>query len=91
MTTISWCRSITSTSKRSTIWPESSRSPRYQSAWRAHQTASFLISPDPQLTGELAMLNTGSEQLGIPYRIGECNSFYNGGAPGVSNSCASSL
>jgi hypothetical protein len=54
-------------------------------------TASFLISPDPQLTGELAMLNTGSEQLGIPYRIGECNSFYNGGAPGVSNSYASSL
>jgi hypothetical protein len=54
-------------------------------------TASFLISPDLQLTGELAMLNTGSEQLGIPYRISECNSFYNGGAPGVSDSYASSL
>jgi hypothetical protein len=54
-------------------------------------TASFLISPDPQLTGELAMLNPGAEQLGVPYRISECNSFYNGGAVGVSNSYASSL
>jgi hypothetical protein len=54
-------------------------------------TASFLISPDPQLTGELSMLNTGAEQLGIPYRISECNSFYSGGAVGVSNSYASSL
>jgi hypothetical protein len=37
------------------------------------------------------MLNPGAEQLGIPYRISECNSFYNGGAVGVSNSYASSL
>ena len=54
-------------------------------------TAAFLISLDSQLTGELTALNAGSQQLGIPYRIGECNSFYNGGAPGVSNSYASSL
>jgi hypothetical protein len=54
-------------------------------------TAAFLISPDPQLAGYLAMLNPGAEQLGIPYRISECNSFYNGGAVGVSNSYASSL
>jgi hypothetical protein len=54
-------------------------------------TAAFLISPDPQLTGELTTLNLGAQQLGIPYRIGECNSFYNGGAAGVSNSYASSL
>ncbi len=54
-------------------------------------TASFLISPDPQLTGELTLLDAGVEQLGIPYRISECNSFYNGGAPGVSDSYASSL
>jgi hypothetical protein len=54
-------------------------------------TAAFLISPDPQLTGELAGLQTGTRQLGLPYRISECNSFSNGGAAGVSNSYASSL
>ncbi len=54
-------------------------------------TASFLISPDPQLTGELATLKAGAQQLGIPYRISECNSFSNGGAAGVSDSYASSL
>jgi hypothetical protein len=54
-------------------------------------TAAFLINPDPQLAGYLAMLKPGAEQLGIPYRISECNSFYNGGAVGVSNSYASSL
>jgi hypothetical protein len=54
-------------------------------------TASFLVSPDPQLTAELATLNAGAQQLGIPYRISECNSFANGGAAGVSDSYASSL
>jgi hypothetical protein len=54
-------------------------------------TASFLVSPDPQLTTELAALNAGAQQLGLPYRISECNSFANGGAAGVSNSYASSL
>jgi hypothetical protein len=54
-------------------------------------TASFLISPDPQLTGDLATLNAGAQQLGIPYRMSECNSFSHGGAPGVSDSYASSL
>jgi hypothetical protein len=54
-------------------------------------TADFLISPDPQLTGQLATLNAGGQQLGIPYRMSECNSFYDGGAPGISNSYASSL
>ena len=54
-------------------------------------TAPFLISPDTQLTGELSTLNAGAQQMGIPYRISECNSFGNGGAAGVSNSYASSL
>ena len=54
-------------------------------------TAAFLISPDSQLTGELAILDGGAQQLSIPYRISECNSFNNGGVPGVSNSYASSL
>jgi hypothetical protein len=54
-------------------------------------SAAFLISPDSQLTGELTILNAGTQQLGIPYRISECNSFDNGGVPGISNSYASSL
>jgi hypothetical protein len=54
-------------------------------------TASFLISPDSQLTTDLTTLSAGAQQLGIPYRISECNSFSNGGAAGVSNSYASSL
>ncbi len=54
-------------------------------------TASFLISPDTQLTTDLGVLKAGAQQLGIPYRISECNSFSYGGAAGVSNSYASSL
>jgi hypothetical protein len=54
-------------------------------------TAAFLISPDTQLTTELTMLNAVAQQLGIPYRLSECNSFANGGAAGVSNSYASAL
>jgi hypothetical protein len=54
-------------------------------------TAAFLISHDKQLTTELATLDAGARQLGIPYRLSECNSFSNGGAPGVSDSYASSL
>jgi hypothetical protein len=54
-------------------------------------TAAFLVSPDSQLTGELAILSAGAQQLGIPYRISECNSFNDGGVTGVSNSYASSL
>jgi hypothetical protein len=54
-------------------------------------TAAFLISPDIQLMNDLTLLNAGAQQLGIPYRMSECNSFYGGGAPGVSDSYASSL
>jgi hypothetical protein len=62
-----------------------------QSGASPTSTASFLISPDDQLTTDLGILNAGAQQLGIPYRISECNSFFNGGAAGVSNSYASSL
>ena len=54
-------------------------------------TAAFLISPDSQLAGDLALLKAGALALGLPYRLDECNSFYSGGSPGVSNSYASSL
>jgi hypothetical protein len=65
----------------------------YYRAWEGSplSTAALLISPDSQLTGELTTLNAGAQQLGIPYRISECNSFFGGGTPGVSNSYASSL
>ena len=54
-------------------------------------TAAYLVTPDPTLVSNLATLNTGAKNIGIPYRMAECNSFYNGGASGVSNSYASSL
>ncbi len=54
-------------------------------------TAALLITPDSTLVSDLATLNSGAKGIGIPYRMAECNSFYNGGASGVSNSYASSL
>jgi Bacterial Ig-like domain (group 2) len=54
-------------------------------------TAAFLVTPDTTLVAELAILKAGSKSTGVPYRIAECNSFYAGGASGVSNSYASSL
>jgi hypothetical protein len=67
-----------------------------QHYYRARQQSSnaseeFLVSPDTQLTGDLAMLGAGARELNIPYRISECNSFSGGGLAGVSNSYASSL
>jgi hypothetical protein len=57
----------------------------------ASSTAELLISPDPTLVSELATLQAGAKSIGVPYRMAECNSFYNDGATGVSNSYASSL
>lgn len=54
-------------------------------------TAEFLITSDPRLEKELAALNAAAKKIGVPYRMAECNSYYNGGANGVSNSYASSL
>jgi hypothetical protein len=54
-------------------------------------TAEFLITPDPRLEKELAALDAAARQIGIPYRMAECNSYYHGGANGVSDSYASSL
>jgi hypothetical protein len=57
----------------------------------ATSTAQFLITPDTNLVSDLSTLEKGAQGIGIPFRISECNSFYNGGASGVSNSYASSL
>ena len=55
-------------------------------------TVAQLVTPDTQLTGSfLAPLQSTSQSIGKPYRISVCNSYYNGGATGVSDSYASSL
>jgi len=54
-------------------------------------TAAALISPDPNLVNDLALLKSGAAAIGVPYRMAECNSYYNGGADGVSDSYASAL
>jgi hypothetical protein len=54
-------------------------------------TAANLITPDPNLVANLAILQPGAQSIGIPYRMSECNSYYNGGASGVSDAYASSL
>jgi hypothetical protein len=54
-------------------------------------TDAELISPDPTLKSDLAELHQGSLAIGVPFRMAETNSFYNGGADGVSDSYASAL
>lgn len=54
-------------------------------------TVNYLITGDSALVSELAVLKAGAQGIGVPYRMAECNSFYNGGAPNVSDSYASSL
>jgi hypothetical protein len=58
---------------------------------RSSSTAAFLITPDSQLAAELPMLQTGAQSIGVPYAMTECNSYYNGGAEGASDTYASSL
>jgi hypothetical protein len=54
-------------------------------------TAAALIGPDPVLIADLAALKAGAASIGVPFRLTEANSFYNGGAIGVSDSYASAL
>jgi hypothetical protein len=54
-------------------------------------TVENLITPDSDLTNNLNLLSAGSNSIGVPFRLGECNSYFNGGAPGVSNAYASAL
>jgi hypothetical protein len=57
----------------------------------ASSTAANLVTPDAALVSDLQTLNTGAKGIGVPYRISECNSYYNGGADGVSDAYCSSL
>jgi hypothetical protein len=59
-------------------------------------TAEFLVSPDPTLLGSLAILEAAVQDIGVPFRMTECNSYYNSGATdigknGIGNSYASAL
>ena len=57
----------------------------------ASSTAANLITADPTIISDLSILNAGAQGIGVPFRMSECNSYYNGGADGVSDSYASSL
>jgi hypothetical protein len=58
----------------------------------ASSTIQFLLSyPDTNLQKALVPLNAASQAVGVPFRMAETNSFYNGGAPNVSDSYASAL
>lgn len=50
-----------------------------------------LVAPDPKLVALLAELKTGADEIGVPYRMAEVNSYSAGGAPGTSNAYASAL
>ncbi len=54
-------------------------------------TSADLILPDSNLINDLATLNAGAQTTGVPYRLSECNSYYNGGASGVSDGYCSAL
>jgi len=58
----------------------------------ASSTIEDLISyPDTNLENYLAALKSPAAAAGVPFRLAETNSFYNGGAPNVSDSYASAL
>jgi hypothetical protein len=64
----------------------------------ATSTMAELLQPDPALVTELkaleaavAQASASSEDSVSHYRLTECNSFYNGGAPGVSDAYGSAL
>ena len=53
--------------------------------------ALLLSYPDTNLQKDLVPLKAAATAAGVPYRMAETNSFYNGGAPNVSDSYASAL
>lgn len=54
-------------------------------------TRETLLSPDPKLERDLAIAMEAARTAGLPYRMSEGNSCWNGGQPGVSNTLASAL
>jgi hypothetical protein len=54
-------------------------------------TAANLVSPDATLPLQCGALQAAVQTIGVPWRMNETNSYYSGGAIGVSDSYASSL
>jgi hypothetical protein len=54
-------------------------------------TAANLVTPDATLLSDLSILSSGAKGIGLPFRLSECNSYYNGGSDGVSDAYCSSL
>jgi hypothetical protein len=56
-------------------------------------TIDFLLQPHPSLVTELQALADAATSNAIPgrYRMSECNSFYNGGAPNISDAYGTAL
>jgi hypothetical protein len=54
-------------------------------------TMAELLAPDPSLTTMLGALSTASTGIADGYRLAETNSFYNHGAPAVSDALGSAL
>jgi hypothetical protein len=59
----------------------------------ASSTLALLLSPDPSVPGQLTDLQKAatSNQIALGYRLAEANSFYNGGAAGVSDEYGAAL
>lgn len=54
-------------------------------------TIDKLLSPDPKLDRDLQIAMAAAHTAGLPYRMSEGNSCWNGGQPGVSDTLASAL
>jgi uncharacterized protein (TIGR03437 family) len=54
-------------------------------------TVELLVSPDANIVTQAKAMLAVSQSVDVPYRFAETNSFYNGGAPNVSDSYASAL
>jgi hypothetical protein len=56
-------------------------------------TVDLLLTPDPNLGKELDALNGAAQGASVAggYRLAECNSYYNGGAPNVSDAYGTAL
>ena len=57
----------------------------------ATSTIDLLLSPDPNLPGILQALKQSAAAIPGGYRLAEANSFYNGGAPNVSDAYGTAL
>jgi uncharacterized protein (TIGR03437 family) len=57
----------------------------------ATSTVNLLVSPDASIVTQAKAMLAVSQSVDVPYRFAETNSFYNGGAPNVSDSYASAL